>query len=237
MIGYSIQLGNTRDPLVFPLISPLNHLSPATGLSPAILLSKAGGAYSAALGAVTEILDNLGNHMGMYSVAPNATDANTEGLLALRVQAASGNDPQDIYYYVVNFDPINEPASIWSYGQRTVTGAAPVLYVTSPLANSGDITVSRRHAYLALYGNALMWTVPSPSLVGATIQLSIRQAVTWSVISTGSYTGTAPNQSVTVELSNTVMSSLNIGSFDYVLEAAYGSSIIPLATGSIIVEE
>ena len=85
---------------------PINYLmtdsqdgkTAKTGLTPTVTLSKNGGAFAAAAGAVSEI----GN--GWYSLAGNATDRNTLGELCIHA-AASGADPADIQYSIVNFDP------------------------------------------------------------------------------------------------------------------------------------
>jgi hypothetical protein len=75
-----------------------DHVSPATGLSPTVTLSKNGGAYAACAGAVSEIAN------GVYEVAGNATDTGTLGPLWLHATAATA-DPSDIDFQVVGFDP------------------------------------------------------------------------------------------------------------------------------------
>jgi hypothetical protein len=93
MQGYNISLNNTAIPLVFLMFSSSDHLTVLTGLAPAVTLSKAGGAFAACAGAITE----LGN--GWYQVAGNSTDASTKGPLVLHA-TAPGADPVDMIYFV-----------------------------------------------------------------------------------------------------------------------------------------
>jgi hypothetical protein len=93
MQGYNIFLNNTAIPLVFLMLDSSNHLTGMIGLAPTVTLSKAGGAFAACAGAITEI----GN--GWYQVAGNSTDASTRGPLLLHA-TAPGADPVDMIYYV-----------------------------------------------------------------------------------------------------------------------------------------
>ena len=93
-----LKQSSTAQPLVFLLVQSADHLTGLAGATPTVTLSKAGGAFAAAAGAVTEI----GN--GLYRVAANATDTNTLGPLYLHA-TATGADPTDQEYAVVAFDP------------------------------------------------------------------------------------------------------------------------------------
>lgn len=90
---FSYKKNQTASPLVFLMISSVDHISPALGVSPVVTLSKNGGSFSAAAGVVSEI----GN--GWYKVAPVAADFNTEGPLALHATAATA-DPTDAQFGV-----------------------------------------------------------------------------------------------------------------------------------------
>jgi hypothetical protein len=68
--------------------------APVTLASPTVTLSKNGGTFAAPAGLVSEI----GN--GFYKVAPNATDTNTIGILALYATAA-GAKPASMAYPIV----------------------------------------------------------------------------------------------------------------------------------------
>jgi len=101
-MGYLLMQGNITRPLLFLMIDSTDHLAGKTGLSPTVTLSKNGGGGGAPAGAVTQV--DAVNHPGWYKVAPNATDANTLGPLALHATAA-GADPSDELFEVVDFDP------------------------------------------------------------------------------------------------------------------------------------
>jgi hypothetical protein len=89
--------GSTTYPITFFLTLASDHVTGAIGLSPAVTLSKNGGAFAAAAGAVSE----LGN--GWYALAGNATDRDTLGELALHASAATA-DPADQRYVIVPWD-------------------------------------------------------------------------------------------------------------------------------------
>ena len=80
-----VQQSTSSDPLFFFLVLSSDHISPATGKSPTVTISKNGAAFAAPAGAVTEIAN------GWYQVAGNATDTNTLGdILLRRVPVALG---------------------------------------------------------------------------------------------------------------------------------------------------
>lgn len=83
--------------LVFRMLSTTDGFNVVTGLTVTVTLSKNGGAFAAAAGAVSEIAN------GYYMVAANATDSNTLGTLALYATGtgAKGN----AVFEVVAFDP------------------------------------------------------------------------------------------------------------------------------------
>jgi hypothetical protein len=77
-----------------------DHVSPATGKTVSVTLSKSGAAFGAASGAVTEISS------GVYSLAGNATDSNTLGSLVV-LATATGCDPYLVEYTVVPYNPFD----------------------------------------------------------------------------------------------------------------------------------
>ena len=97
-MGYAIKQSQTAQPLTFMLVLSSDHLTPATGKTPTVLLSKNGGAFAAPTGAVSEI------SAGWYKVAGNATDSNTLGPLILNASGASCDFSDDIFQ-VVAYDP------------------------------------------------------------------------------------------------------------------------------------
>src|SRR6185369_4823511 len=94
------QLSTTARPITFLMVDSSDHLTGKTGLSPIVTLSKNGGSFGAAAGAVTEV----GN--GWYALAGNATDRNTLGDLVIHATAATADDTDD-RYEIVAFDPFD----------------------------------------------------------------------------------------------------------------------------------
>jgi len=94
------QQSSTSHPVTFLMVDDADHVTGKTGLTPAVTLSKDGGAFGAAAGAVTEI----GN--GWYALAGNATDRGTAGDLLIHASAA-GADPVDERYLIVPWDPFD----------------------------------------------------------------------------------------------------------------------------------
>lgn len=68
-----------------------DHVSPATGLSPTVTISKNCGAFASPAGAVTEIAN------GWYKLAGNATDSNTAGPLVLHASAGTADNSEAIF--------------------------------------------------------------------------------------------------------------------------------------------
>lgn len=96
------QQGVTTYPLVFLLVSSSDHVSPVTGATVTVTLSKNGGSFGAASGAVSEI------GSGWYSLggAGLAADLGTLGPLVLHATAA-GADPTDSLFTVVPWNPFD----------------------------------------------------------------------------------------------------------------------------------
>ena len=89
---------DTTYSLFFYMVDSADHIAGKTGLSPTVTLSKNGAAFASPAGAVSEI------GSGWYKVAGNATDSNTLGDLLLHA-TATGADPADAKYKIVNYDP------------------------------------------------------------------------------------------------------------------------------------
>lgn len=94
----TLKQNQTAHPLQFMLVSSSDHITGLTGATPTVVLSKNGGAFAAAAGAVSEI------GSGWYQVAANSTDCNTLGPLILHA-TASGGDPSDEEFQVAAYDP------------------------------------------------------------------------------------------------------------------------------------
>ncbi len=91
---------STGRPITFLLVSSTDHVTPQTGKSPTVTLSKDGGAFGAASGAVSEIAS------GLYALAGNATDRDTLGELVIRA-TATGCDDVMIACVIVATDPFD----------------------------------------------------------------------------------------------------------------------------------
>ena len=115
----------------FFMVDSSNHISPKTGLSPSVQISKAGGSFATAGGTVAEI----GN--GWYRITLSTADTNTLGSLAFYI-TATGADPVSFSIQVVGFDPESSTdlglsridanissratdSSVWSHSSRTLT--------------------------------------------------------------------------------------------------------------------
>jgi hypothetical protein len=108
-MGYQVAQQQTSEPLLFLMVLASDHISPATGLSPTVTLSKNGAAFASPDGAVSEV----GN--GWYKVAGSAVDSDTVGPLLLHATAGTA-DPTDEQYDVVLFNPTVSTAAGVSTG-------------------------------------------------------------------------------------------------------------------------
>jgi hypothetical protein len=133
-MAYQLKQNQSADPLLFLMLDASDHISPKTGLTPTVVLGKAGAAFAAPSGAVSEI----GN--GWYKVAGNATDTNTLGPLVLHA-TATGADPTDKEFEVVAYDP------------RSATNLGlSALPTASPAASGGLPTVDANNRIAGVQG-------------------------------------------------------------------------------------
>lgn len=127
--------GDTR-PILFFMASASDHVAGFTGGSPAVTLSKNGGAFAAPAGAVSEVGG------GWYKLTPSGTDTATNGMLVLHA-AASGADPADVAAQVVAFSPYDSIR----LGLTALPGAAAGASGGLPLADlAGDVTLDSASA-------------------------------------------------------------------------------------------
>lgn len=94
-----------------------DHLTPATGKTVTVTLSKNGAAFGAASGAVTEVSS------GVYKLAGNATDTNTLGSL-LVLATATACDPYLVEYTIVAHDPFAAGVTVTTNNDKTGYGLA-----------------------------------------------------------------------------------------------------------------
>lgn len=127
-----------------------DHTTAATGLTPTVTLSKNGGAFGAAAGAVAEV------SAGWYKLTPTSADTGTLGPLALHVVSQLAN---------ATTAPTNATA--------TTGGNIPVLtaYVTGYtwVTAAGETAVSTASSTFTTTGTTSTLTITAPSLpTGAT---------------------------------------------------------------------
>ena len=114
--GYDLQLGQSTYPLLFDLTAE-DGFTPLAGGAPTVLLSKAGAAFGAPAGAVTEIAN------GVYQVAANAVDCNALGPLMAYVTCAGGL-PRKFSYRIVAYNPFDAAALGLTNLNATITSRA-----------------------------------------------------------------------------------------------------------------
>ncbi len=103
---------------MFFMVDSTDHVSPKTSLTVTVNISKAGGAFAAAGGTVSEV----GN--GWYKIALTSTDTNTLGELAYHC-TATGADPTQFVDQIVAFDPMNSTNLGLSNIDATISSRAP----------------------------------------------------------------------------------------------------------------
>src|SRR6266511_2610184 len=112
------QQSSTAHPIPFLMIDSADHVAGKTGLSPTVTLSKDGGTFAAAAGAVTELTN------GWYVLAGNATDRGTLGTLAIHA-SATGADPFDGMVTIVPWDPFDANMGLARLDAAVTTRATP----------------------------------------------------------------------------------------------------------------
>ena len=117
----------TTYPINFLMVDSTDHITAKTGLTVTVTLSKNGAAFGAAAGAVTEISN------GWYSLAGNATDRNTLGELLVHA-SATGADPTDMQYAIVEYDPFADIDAIKDQTDLIPAAPAPASEYDSELA-------------------------------------------------------------------------------------------------------
>ncbi len=158
-MGYPVKQSTTAQPLLFLMVGSADHITGATGLTPTVTISKAGGSFASPAGAVTEV----GN--GWYKVAGNATDNATLGPLVLHAEG-TGADPTDEVYEVVAYDP-QDAVRLGLTALPNAAAAASGGLITRG-TSTGQLNVSGGRADSdVLYWNAA--AVATPNVAGAPI--------------------------------------------------------------------
>jgi hypothetical protein len=132
-----LKQSTTRD-VMFYMVQSADDKSGLTGATVTVNISKNGGAFAAAAGAVSEVAN------GWYKVALTTADSNTLGDLAFRCTATSANDT-DFVRQVVAFDPgvayLTGATVVETQGSYTVQQAISVMLAAlAGVTSSGGAT-------------------------------------------------------------------------------------------------
>jgi len=164
---------------VFKMIDSADHFSKKTGLTCAVNLSKNGGAFGAAGGAVAEIAN------GWYSVSLTTTDTNTLGDLAYYITAAGADDTDFCDQVTTQILGDTLTANTTQLAGQTVTAAAGVTFPSS-VASPTNITAATG---IVLSGVTHAGAV-IPTVTTVTNQLTAAQIATgvWQDATAGDFT-------------------------------------------------
>ena len=130
-MGYAVQSGSTSEPLLFLMVLSSDNITGATGKTPTVTISKNGAAFATPSGAVTEV-----SH-GWYRVAPNASDNGTLGPLLLHADA-TGCDPCDDQFDIVDFNPLSPPLTTSSTLATAITANQLIADALMDIGALGD---------------------------------------------------------------------------------------------------
>jgi hypothetical protein len=152
---------------LFLMVQSGDHTTPATGLTVSVSISKAGAAFAAATGSVSEVAN------GWYRVNLLSADTGTTGDLAYHC-TATGADPTDFVDQIVNpywGDTLNANLS-QIMATPVVSGAVDSATLT-PTTTEFETNLSTAYAAESYVGQALYWTAGGrPALVGKTYRVS-----------------------------------------------------------------
>jgi hypothetical protein len=133
MANLKVSTARTRS---FLMVQSADHISPLTGATVTVSLSKNGGAFGSPSGGATA--SEISN--GWYSIALSTTDTNTFGDLDVHAAASSGGDPTDFQDQVVGVDFTDAVRLGLSALPNAAAGAntgLPIVGSQVPNANAG----------------------------------------------------------------------------------------------------
>lgn len=119
---------------MFLLVQSSDHVSPLTGASPSVSLSKAGGSFASAGGTITEVAN------GFYKIALTTTDTNTLGDLAFHITATSGDNTDFVDQIAANILGDTLPANATQINGVSTASVATInanLGTTQPINFTG----------------------------------------------------------------------------------------------------
>jgi len=236
-MGYSLLKDSASRPLLFLLVSSVDHITGLEGATPTVTISKSGAAMAASSGAVSEI------GKGWYQVAGDADDRDTAGPLALHAEA-DGADPYDDLFIVGDALTVDDIwarimgeddgttaggylSSIRSSMALLPTSLKPTSYSDPAAATANaNITIIRGDDYTDETADALRFVSELwPDLQDAEIRCTCRKSddtLVWSV--PGEVVTYGPgSQEVKVELTHAQTDSAPIGSLLYDVQATWSS--------------
>ena len=230
-----IKQSQTAQPLMFLMIDVIDHISPKTGLTPTVSLSKNGGVFASPAGAVTEV------GLGWYRVAGNATDTNTLGPLILNASGV-GADVVDVEYGVVAFDPqsatnlgLSNLDALISSRMATYTQPTGFLAATFPgtVASPTNITAATGIVLSGVTHTGAV--IPTVSAVTG-LTASNLDATVSSRLASASYV--APTNLTAVQIATGVWQDAVAGDFTVassIGKALYVGNIVPGASGGLFI--
>jgi hypothetical protein len=183
-----IQQSDTAHSIDILMVQSADHVTPLTGATVTVTLSKNGGAFGAAAGTVAEIAN------GIYKLTPTSVDTGTLGELAIHATATSG-DPADLLRQVVAFNPYDATALGLSRLDAAVTSRLATGNVTVGTNNdkTGYALASGEHTAIAAdVLDVAASAHNSANTIGAKINSSGSAGDPWTTALPGSYSaGTA----------------------------------------------
>lgn len=152
------QHNSTAYPVTFFLVQDGDHVTGLPGASPVVTISKNGGAFSAAAGAVAEV------GSGWYAWSGHAADRSALGELAVHIEA-TGADPVDFKLEIVPWDPFDANLGLARLDDAVTSRAAAADYTSARAANLDnlDVAVSSRSTLTA----AGVWANATRTLTAA----------------------------------------------------------------------
>lgn len=175
MAFYKQSTAYTRN---FFMVSSTDHIAAKTGITPTVNLSKAGGAFAAAGGTVTEVAN------GWYKIVLTTTDTNTLGDLVFHITGTGADDSDFVdQVYARTLDDLAFPTTSGRSMDVTATGEVGIDW-----ANIGAPTTAVNLSSTTV-GTAAALTTNNDktgySLSGAAIQ-AIWDALTSALTTAGS---------------------------------------------------
>lgn len=130
-----LEQGNATKVILFLMVDSTDHVTPKTGLSPTVTISKNGGAFGSPAGTTAEV----GN--GWYKLTPTAADTNTQGGLILHATGTAA-DPADVYCQVLLADQLDSyQAKVWIFNDvLAVTDRYSIIYFKNAQPVTSGIT-------------------------------------------------------------------------------------------------